>query len=279
MRRFLCPLIVLVLAGAPSSWQPLRGQAPTGRENQTVGKPPQGRDNSQNSGGSDQRGSKERPFVVDTKGHQDSPGETAETNAEKEHQRYVEGRTLYFAAIAAWATVALCIIGIGGTFAALLTLNAIRRQVALQELTLEQWVDYGNFKSEYRANDSGRQLMVISLELLNPSNFPVVLPDASLLFEMGNTKITSKPGVSICRLLPNKPHRISVGFELSADQAEVYAHGSGLVVRVSGNLAHIGTLKERHEQPISGKLMCHERFTVFEEETTRQDSNQGQSPN
>ena len=66
-----------------------------------------------------------------------------------------------------------------------------------------------------------------------------------------------------------KPHRLTLGFEFTADQAEAYAHGIGLAVRVSGNLAHIGTLKERHEQPIFGKLMCHERFTVFEEETPR----------
>jgi hypothetical protein len=269
---------IVICALIPLLWQPLRGQTPSvgvKARSKQENVPP----NSPSQTPSGQRGTKDVPLVVDIEEHKDTPAEAKEKRREKEQKDRIDARTLLSAEITAGATVVLMFVGFGGVWAALWTLNAIRRQVALQELTLEQWVDYGNFRSEYRANDSGRQLLVISMELINPSNFPVILPDAKLVFEMGTTKITSQPGGSICRLLPNKPHRLTVGFELTRDQAEQYAHGAGLAVRVSGNIAHIGTLKERHEQPISGMLMCHERMTRFEEETPRKDSDQGQRPN
>jgi hypothetical protein len=224
----------------------------------------------------DQRGTKNSPLVVDTEGHQDTPAETEEKAREKEIKDKIDSRTLLSVEITAGATVILMFVGIGGVCAALRTLNAILRQVALQELTLEQWVDYGPFKSEYVADKIGRQSLFISVDLLNPSNFPVTLPDASIVFELGLVKITSEPSDGVCRLLPNKPHRVTVRFDLTADQAEAYAHGAGFVVGVSGNLAHIGTLKERHEQPISGRLRCHEKWTIFEDETRQNDNSQDQ---
>jgi hypothetical protein len=95
---------------------------------QRIAKPPQGRTSSGNDAGEDNRGSKERPLVVDTKGHQDSPAEAAEAKAEQQYQRDIERRTLYLAGIASYATIALVVIGLGGVCAAIWTLLVIQRQ-------------------------------------------------------------------------------------------------------------------------------------------------------
>jgi hypothetical protein len=134
MRKALTVLALLALF--PAFWQPLRGQSPRKGIDPAIVKEPKGRKGGNDNSGTEQSGSKERPLVVDTKGHQDTPAETAEANSEKEHVRYIEGRTLYFAKITAWANVALIVIGFGGVVAAIWTLRQIKRQADLTQATL-----------------------------------------------------------------------------------------------------------------------------------------------
>jgi len=50
-------------------------------------------------------------------------------------------------------------------------LNAILRQVDLQERMMQQWVDYGNWRTEHVIID-GQQVLRISLDIVNPTSFP-----------------------------------------------------------------------------------------------------------
>jgi hypothetical protein len=130
MRKIIA---VALWAWIPFFWQPLwgqtQGQTPSGGVEE--GKEPKhysgtGAKTTQEG----QRGTAEAPFVVDTQGHKQTKAEAAKAKAEKDYATYLEGRTLYFAGIAAYATAALVFIGLCGVIAAVCTLKKIERQTA-----------------------------------------------------------------------------------------------------------------------------------------------------
>lgn len=132
--------ILLILAWVPFCLQPAWGQAPGVGKKDTAIKPPSGSAGGKQDGKTDGQGSKERPFVVDTKGHQNTDDEKAEAGEEKEHARYIERRTLFFAGLGSWATFALVIVGALGIIAATWTLISIKRQADLQERSIRPWI-------------------------------------------------------------------------------------------------------------------------------------------
>jgi len=132
--------IIIVLAWIPLLWEPTWGQSPGIGKDHTVVKPPNGCNGSDQDGRTDERGSKDWPFVVDTEGHQQSDAERAQSDAKEQRARDVERWTLYFAQLSAWATVVLVLIGFGGVVAAIVTLLAIKRQADLQERSIRPWV-------------------------------------------------------------------------------------------------------------------------------------------
>jgi hypothetical protein len=87
-----------------------------------------------------ERGTPEVPFVVDTQGHIQTKAEAADAKAEKDHAAYIEGRTLCFTGISAIATVALVLVGLGGVFAAMWTLLAIKSQTNHMVNSERAWV-------------------------------------------------------------------------------------------------------------------------------------------
>jgi hypothetical protein len=131
---------VVLWAWVPFFWQPLRGQAPREGVQTADHKTPKQRAQATQCPACDQRGTKEAPFVVDTKGHQNTPEETAKEQQSANWEKHIERRTLYLAFVNTLLAGLLIAIGLGGVVAALMTLNAIRRQADLQERAIRPWV-------------------------------------------------------------------------------------------------------------------------------------------
>lgn len=164
--------MLLLLAWVPLLWQPVRGQSPGVGVKKTVVEPPDGRKGSDPKKWADERGSKERPFIVDTEGHQQSDTERTQSDTKEQRAREVERWTLYFAQLGAWATAALVVIGLGGVVAAIVTLLAIKRQAELQERAIRPWICTDFIKNGIVTIEQGRITIYtesISLKNTGPS--------------------------------------------------------------------------------------------------------------
>lgn len=74
-------------------------------------------------------------------------------------------------------TVLLVLIGIGATWAALRTLWAIERQAALMEAQFDQWVVLTNWRTWKKLRNG---VLRVTVDLVNPTNFPITLSDGYL---------------------------------------------------------------------------------------------------
>ena len=264
---------VITWAWIPFLWNPLWGQTPG------VGLKERGRqeDVTANSGrqpATDLRGTKDVPLVIDTEGHKDTPSEAENKQREKDVKDSIDSRTVLSAEIAAGATVVLMVAGIGGVSAALRTLNAILRQVDLQDRIMQQWVDYGNWRTEYVIID-GQQVLRISLDIVNPTSFPVILPSSEIRFEMDGVEQTCKAAPN-CGLLPNKPQRITVTFSMGKNCVAEFFCGSGVVIHINGTLDHVGSIGKLCNQKFKGLVWCRDGLEPRYQEDIEQ-SSEGQT--
>lgn len=253
------------------------------------------------AGDADERGSKERPLVIDAVGHQDTEEERAEANTKQQRASEVERWTLYFAQLSAWATFALVIVGAGGIIAAIWTLKVIKKQgdhmarqvtlmerqtniiqqqtdlqtraIDLQERQMVQWVKYNKWHSWFVLNEGHKTNawpaahLHIKLEIENTTAFPLTLPDSriSLTFgEFNKRRIEFRVDTI---LLPNTPQTVDFhGWPLSAEQVELF-YVYGIPIQVEGDLSYIGVLGKLTPQVFCGQLNCLASGTTFEEET------------
>jgi len=269
-------VLCIFLTYGPSRWNQARGQAPAVGVNKTVIKPPNRSARGDQSRGGDERGSKERPFVVDTKGHQDTPAEASDAKAEKDHARYIERKTLFYAGLTAWATFGLCFIGVGGIIAAVWTLRTIRTQVLLQTKAMTQWVDLKNWKTALNSDNPTYRSLYISVELINPTQFPLKIPKGIIRI-FASDRVRSEIHLRDNHLLtPHNPYIVwtttTIAGEdgLEADRIAKY-HFNNLRLRVQADLSHIGVLGNREKRLIEGVLCCGKDTTVFEERTRDED--------
>jgi hypothetical protein len=159
------------MAQLPAFWNDARGQSKTVGVNKGSVKQPDRGKSADQYGQPDKRGTKDLPFVVDTEGHQKTKDEQAKADAEKQHVRNVESDTLLYARLAAWATVALVIIGSGGVWAALRTLQAIEREF---ELSHRPWVAVGVTITAPIVTDSDWTHVTVTCALRNTGNSPAI---------------------------------------------------------------------------------------------------------
>ncbi len=130
MRRL--SVIAVLFAGIPFGWNPLLGQSPSERIEPSKNKKQQaeqGAPQAQNT----QRGTENRPLIVDIKEHPKSETEAAEDKRINDAKDYRDRWTFHLAAIGTVISGLLLIIGVGGVCAAVRTLRAIESQATLME--------------------------------------------------------------------------------------------------------------------------------------------------
>jgi hypothetical protein len=125
-------LLLALCACTPFFRQPLWGRSPSvgkesSRDKKQHPKPSQGNTTPF------ERGTKDAPFVVDPKGHSNSPEETAKDKADREHKAFVDQWTVGSAIAVALFTGVLMVIGLRGVRAANKTLKEIERQANLMD--------------------------------------------------------------------------------------------------------------------------------------------------
>jgi hypothetical protein len=153
-----------------------------------------------------------------------------------------------------------------GQVSALLTsATAMQKSIALQEATLEQWVDIFNWQTDFIAPGKGIPAqMRIRVDVVNPTNFPLALEDAYIVFG-DRLKYLFRDH---CLLTPRNPYTVDVAITLDDEAWKHYWQSRRMSIRVEGDLSHLGSLRERRLQPFCGDLICaHKCETRFEFET------------
>lgn len=217
----------------------------------------------------DQRGTKDSPFVVDTEGHKDTPAETAAKQREKDKEDHIANRTLRSAEITAGATVVLMFAGIGGVIAAVRTLRAIKRQADLMQAQFDQWVELENWRTKKPELDK----FIVWVDLVNHTAYPITLDDGYLTISdnAGTPSRTYYLGKKTF-LSPNQPHPID--FNLGKGMLpEQLASLSSASFKVKGTFSHRHRItKKEIKQPLEGMLQCerwksdhkwHATYTAF----------------
>jgi len=219
----------------------------------------------------DQRGSKELPLVVDTEGHQKTKDEKEEAAEKEDRAQRIEDSTLLYTAMTAWSTLALVGVGLVASIAAFLTLRAIRNQVDLQVQAMEQWVDLQNWRSELIPNGKDWWRLNVYVEIINPTNFPLKLPQAKVRlieppngwteFQLRDNHLLTPRNPELVRLLVS---------QIGPDRAAQYNSGV-LLFQVEADLSHIGVLRKLQNKPVKGTLYCGRSKTWFQEETQEEE--------
>lgn len=189
--------------------------------------------------------------------------------------------------------IGLLLVGGFGVWAALRTLNAIRRQIDLQERTMQQWVDLADWRSRLAPIPSGKYgpdgnsiniggRLTVQVDVVNPTNFPVTLPGSEIRFTVGPDHYGTFYFRDDCRLTPKNKQTASLTFNVNEFQSEQFLKGE-LWIRVDGNLSYVGVLGKIEPHRFGGTLRCsNARGTEFAEETlenTTKQEPEGQNPN
>ena len=253
-----------LLACAPLCGQPVLGQKPSASKKGTVEKPDRKADGNQ-GGKTDQRGTKEFPFIVDTEGHQQTEPEKKEATQKEDRTREVERWTLYFAQLTTWATVALVVIGFGGVIAATWTLRQIKRQANLMALPYLPWVDVNNWRWKPHGGIigigiSGAEItsysqLTVRVDVVNPTQYPMHLPAASIRLELDGIAYTCHFRKN-CRLTPGNPETARFDITLSQSQSNRLMNGGEFMFVVEGDLSQVGALGAVESQTLNGLLWC-----------------------
>jgi hypothetical protein len=243
-------IAVVLWAGIPFCWQPLWGQAPS--VGVQKGKEPKSHsDSKKDATEKTERGTAEVPFVVDTEGHKQTPEDAEKTEATRDHAAYVEGRTLLFAGISAYAATALVFIGLGGVIAAIWTLRQIKRQADLTQAQFDQWVELENWRTK-KPTDR----FTVQVDLVNNTAFPVTISDGYLTVTSDAWKTSETHYFGKLFLTPNKPHLIDIWVG-SGVLPEVLRASESASFSVKGMFSHRHRItKQEVIQPLEGNLRC-----------------------
>jgi len=148
--------------------------------------------------------------------------------------------------------------------------KAMRKSVGLQETALQQWVDVVNWRTYLILLGGQRAGVKIKVDVVNPTGFPLTLKGAQIRFDNRMTFFFRDD----CLLTPRNPYAVEVSLELTKGQYD-YMYGTGLRIRVEGNLFHVGSLRHLQPQPFCGTLTCKDgQEPRFESETPTADAEQ-----
>ncbi|MGI8959157.1 MAG: hypothetical protein ACR2IV_05220 [Bryobacteraceae bacterium] len=241
----------------PLLWNPAFGQS------QGVGVSGVQKPNNRTSGKTadtqaDERGTYNRPFVVDTEGRKKNDQEATEAKADKDRTDYVQRWTLYYAGTAAVGTIGLVIVGAFAALFANRTLRAIERQgdflreqVILMQAPHRQWIQLQNWHARCEPD---RNRLLVRVDLLNPTDFPVTV-SGSITFK-GN--FPTKYELSERMFLPpNTPGAIDVIVDINDEQIALFNQDI-LDIKVKGVFSHRATVYNQTltYQEFSGWLRC-----------------------
>jgi hypothetical protein len=139
-------------------------------------------------------------------------------------------------------------------------LKVFDRQTKIQEAMMAQWIELGGWKW---TENTPRQGMDISFDLINPTGFSLTLKDGEITFEVGDNPPLIIFVYRRIPLAPNKP--LTIKSFVAFNELRTNAFRTGNVgMGVEGNITFINALKEEITQHFSGVLSHSGSETTYE---------------
>ena len=162
--------------------------------------------------------------------------------------------------------LALVIVGIIGIVIAICTVRTVRKQTNLMQAQFDQWVVLADWRTW---NQPRSNVFRITVDLVNPTDFPITLSDGYLKFEKNGAPYIKYPLAQNTFLSPRLPKPIE--FDISLTEAEQAAYS--VRFGVDGIFSHFHKISGKLiTQQIGGSLECshwksdmkwHVTFTEF----------------
>ncbi len=256
MRRFVLVTVIAIaqwVAGGPAVGQTKKQTGPPtepAKAKNTNSQPPQ-------------RGTEDAPFIVQIT---NSPHTQAGATQQKAPQKdFYDKFGIWCGAAIALFTFALVVVGAWGVSAAVRTLKAIERQVAVQEVAMTQWIDVKSWRCEPTALPDGESFikqMAVYFDVENPTSFPLVIPGGNINLTLGNGTVRCFTGDG-ARLNPRQPQIKDVPLRMTDEQSRQYMEGE-VMVNVEGQLNFVDVLGRKQPHPVHGILWCSTREARFQ---------------
>jgi hypothetical protein len=149
----------------------------------------------------------------------------------------------------------LCVIGIAGVIAAVLTLVSIKKQtkatqqnVLLQETAMKQWLVFQNWTHERRQANDGSRFIHIRFEIVNPTNWPLTLGATMLQIRRRETMVNH-----FVELCPNVPYSMGIS-NIDVDDEQYLSSGTAYVL--FGAITYLDCFDKLNNQIFSGMVHC-----------------------
>lgn len=143
--------------------------------------------------------------------------------------------------------------------------NAAFQSIKLQESQMEQWVDLGNWRANYRHLEADVRQLRITFDIINPTSYPLRLKNAVVTFaDLVNDKVrfAQDLGTEVF-ISPKIPYSVDAWFLITPEEADTYL-GDSLNFIVRGTIPHAGVLQREAIQQFEGILSCGKRVVVFD---------------
>jgi len=128
-------------------------------------------------------------------------------------------------------TLLLVFVGIGAIWAALKTLDTIKRQADLQQSAMLQWIDFTDWSNGFSGD--GRNL-IIRFTISNPTNFPITIKRSLIVFGENRLKYSAGDGQL---LTPQNPIHVRIEISITEEERRSLATRP-LIFGVKGELRY-----------------------------------------
>ncbi len=129
---------------------------------------------------------------------------------------------------------------------------AMQRSIALQEVSMKQWIEVTNWHSEEQLRDiRGKPTLMIYFDILNPTDRVVTLTgmEWNIGKETGNETLNAV-------VPPKKAHPTIIGYSLTHHQAAEFESQIPVKFSVAGNIGFTDALGTPQRQPFWVSLHC-----------------------
>jgi hypothetical protein len=183
--------------------------------------------------------------------------------------------------VTAWALLLTLFVLAWQSNTATRAARAAEASIRLQEIGMEQWVVLNNWRAEVIPNSgllytdgSNRNQLRVRVDIVNPSNFPLTLTKAVIVFHLPIDTPSFFEAPRDHFLPPNAPYTVDVPLTISAQFAERF-NDHLAAVRIEGQFTHFGPLKREAVQDMSGALICGKSGSRFDSDMPMHPKKQG----
>lgn len=164
-----------------------------------------------------------------------------------------------------WANWALVLVGVGAAFAAVRTLKTMQREISLQEVALQQWVIFRNWRARISGPPERRELTV-DFDVVNPTQFTLTFQQ--LAVEIGGSNIV-RVGSHV--MAPEVPYPLDFSVPVGYGDEQLFDNAA-FVIRFKGKVKFTDVRGITQFHPFGGQLTCGSQHVHFVPSSTHEDA-------